>query len=191
MQAVPRIKGLYHFAYPCRDAEETRAFYEDVLGLPLVHCMQVDSVPSTGEAGPYAHIFFEMGDGSYIAFFDLGKGEMPQPSPNTPSWVLHLALEVDGVEEVMAAKARLERAGIAVRGVVDHGFIHSIYFFDPNGLRLELTTRTEEAGFLAAAAREARAKLDEWQQQKKQTEPNASSEERALGSGARGRRALT
>jgi catechol 2,3-dioxygenase-like lactoylglutathione lyase family enzyme len=166
MQAVPRIKGLYHFAYPCRDAEETRAFYEDVLGLPLVHCMQVDSVPSTGEAGPYAHIFFEMGDGSYIAFFDLGKGEMPQPSPNTPGWVLHLALEVDGVEAVMAAKAQLERAGVEVRGVVDHGFIHSIYFFDPNGLRLELTTRTEEAGFLAAAAREARAKLDEWQQQK-------------------------
>ena len=116
---------------------------------------------------------------------------MPQPSPNTPSWVLHLALEVGGVEAVMAAKARLERAGVEVRGVVDHGFIHSIYFFDPNGLRLELTTRTEEAGFLAAAAREARAKLDEWQQQKKQTEPNASSEERALGSGARGRRALT
>ena len=66
----------------------------------------------------------------------------------------------------MAAKAQLERAGVEVRGVVDHGFIHSIYFFDPNGLRLELTTRTEEAGFLAAAAREARAKLDEWQQQK-------------------------
>jgi catechol 2,3-dioxygenase-like lactoylglutathione lyase family enzyme len=161
-----RIKGLCHFAYPCRDAEETRAFYEDVLGLPLVHCMQVDSVPSTGEAGPYAHIFFEMGDGSYIAFFDLGKGELPKTVTNTPSWVLHLALEVDSLEEVMAAKARLERAGVEVRGVVDHGFISSIYFFDPNGLRLELTTRTEEPGFLAAAAREARPKLDQWQRRK-------------------------
>ena len=60
----PRIRGLYHFAYPCRDAEETRAFYEDVLGLPLAHCMQVEAVPSTGERGPYAHTFFEMGDGS-------------------------------------------------------------------------------------------------------------------------------
>ena len=81
MQAVPRIKGLYHFAYPCRDAEETRAFYEDVLGLPLVHCMQVDSVPSTGEAGPYAHIFFEMGDGSYIAAFDRRNGEQRWRTP--------------------------------------------------------------------------------------------------------------
>jgi catechol 2,3-dioxygenase-like lactoylglutathione lyase family enzyme len=166
MPAAPRIRCLYHFAYPCRDAEETRAFYEDVLGLPLVHCMQVESVPSTGEHGPYAHIFFEMGDGSYIAFFDLGKGEMPEPSPNTPSWVQHLALEVDSVDAVMAAKARLESAGVEVRGVVDHEFVQSIYFFDPNGLRVELTTRTEEPGFLQTAAREARSKLMEWQQLK-------------------------
>jgi catechol 2,3-dioxygenase-like lactoylglutathione lyase family enzyme len=166
MRASPRVKRLFHFAYPCRDAEETRAFYEDVLGLPLVHCMQVESVPSTGERGPYAHIFFEMGDGSYIAFFDLGKGEMPEPSPNTPAWVLHLALEVDGVAEIKAAKSRLEHAGVEVMGVVDHDFIRSIYFFDPNGLRLELTTRTEAPGFLATAAREARGKLDEWQRRK-------------------------
>lgn len=77
MQAVPRIKGLYHFAYPCRDAEETRAFYEDVLGLPLVHCMQVESAPSTGEAGPYAHIFFEMGDGSYIPSSTSERAKCP------------------------------------------------------------------------------------------------------------------
>ena len=156
------IKGLYHFAFPCRDAEETRAFYEDLLGLPLAHCMKVAAVPSSGEAGPYAHIFFEMGDGSYIAFFDLGRGEMPAPSPNTPRWVQHIALEVDSVAKVEAHKQRLEAAGVEVTGVVDHDFIQSIYFFDPNGLRLEITCRTEASGFLAEARAEAHAALAQW-----------------------------
>jgi catechol 2,3-dioxygenase-like lactoylglutathione lyase family enzyme len=160
------IKKLYHFAYPCRDAEETRRFYEDLLGLPLVHCMEVDAVPSSGDKGPYAHIFFEMGDGSYIAFFDLGKNEMPAPSPNTPPWVQHLALEVPDLQTVDMYRRRLEDAGVEVRGLVDHDFIKSIYFFDPNGLRLEITTRTEEPGFLAKAAREAHDQLASWTQRK-------------------------
>ena len=83
MTKAPRIKGLYHYAHPCRDAEETRHFYEDILGLPLVNFMTADRVPSTGEAMPYAHLFFEMGDGSYIAFFDLGNNVLTPPSPNT------------------------------------------------------------------------------------------------------------
>ncbi|MFT8243214.1 VOC family protein [Roseomonas sp. BN140053] len=164
MPANTDIKGLYHFAYPCRDAEETRAFYEDLLGLPLVHCMQVESVPSSGDPGPYAHIFFEMADGSYVAFFDLGRGEMPQPSPNTPSWVQHFAMEVPTEQHVLDMKAKLEAAGVEVKGLVDHEFIHSIYFFDPNGLRLEITVRTEEPGFLEHAASEAHEKLREWEQ---------------------------
>ena len=156
------IKGLYHFAFPCKDAEQTRIFYEDWLGLPLVHCMQVESVPSSGEKGPYAHFFFELGDGSYLAFFDLGKNEMPKPSPNIPSWVQHLALEVASVDEVAAMKARLEDKGVTVVGMVDHDFIQSIYFFDPNGLRLEITARTERPGFLAEAASEAHEALSRW-----------------------------
>jgi catechol 2,3-dioxygenase-like lactoylglutathione lyase family enzyme len=161
------IQQLYHFAFPCRDAEETRHFYEDLLKLPLVHCMQVEAVPSSGEKGPYAHIFFEMRDGSYLAFFDLGKNEAPRPSPNTPDWVQHLALQVPTVEDVRAYKEELEAAGIQVRGVVDHEFIQSIYFFDPNGLRLEITTRTEEPGFLQEAARKAHGELADWMKHKR------------------------
>ncbi len=160
------IQQLYHFAYPCRDAEETRAFYEDLLGLPLVHCMMVDAVPSSGEKGPYAHIFFEMLDKSYLAFFDLGKNEAPLPSPNTPSWVQHFAMQVPSIAHVVAYKEKLEAAGVEVRGMVDHEFIQSIYFFDPNGLRLEITTRTDEPGFLEKAAAEAHHELAEWQKQK-------------------------
>ncbi|MGC1302498.1 MAG: VOC family protein [Caulobacteraceae bacterium] len=162
MSELPVIKGLYHFAFPCRDAEETRRFYEDLLGLPLVHCMRSDAVPSSGEKMPYAHIFFEMGDGSYVAFFDLGRNEPPAPSPNTPDWVQHLALEVDSIEAVLRHKQNLEAAGVEVRGLVDHEFVKSIYFFDPNGLRVEITTRTEEPGFLEHAAAEAHAQLADW-----------------------------
>jgi catechol 2,3-dioxygenase-like lactoylglutathione lyase family enzyme len=156
------IKKLFHFAYPCRDAEETRHFYEDILGLPLVNCMQADVVPSTGEEKPYAHIFFEMGDGSYVAFFDLGENAMPEPSPNTPRWVEHLALEVDNLDDVLSVREDLKNAGVQVTDIVDHEFIKSIYFFDPNGLRVEITTRTEEPGYLEEAASSARAALDAW-----------------------------
>lgn len=162
MPSKPTVRGLYHFAFPCRDAEETRHFYEDILGLPLVHCMRSDQVPSSGERLPYAHLFFEMGDGSYIAFFDLGGTDKPAPSPNTPEWVQHFAMETASVEEVLAVKKRLDDAGVPVQGIVDHGFIKSIYFFDPNGLRLEVTTRTEEPGFTEKAASEAHEALAGW-----------------------------
>ena len=160
------IRKLFHFAYPCRDAEETRAFYEDVLGLPLVNCMQADVVPSTGEEKPYAHIFFEMAEGAYVAFFDLGENQLPEPSPNTPPWVQHLALEVDDLPALLTVRARLKDAGVQVTDIVDHEFIKSIYFFDPNGLRVEITTRTEEAGYLESAAAAAHDALTAWQTKK-------------------------
>lgn len=163
-----QLKGLYHFAYPCRDAEETRHFYEDILGLPLVNCMLSERVPSTGEEAPYAHFFFELGDGSYIAFFDLGKNELPAPSPNTPAWVQHFAMETESVANVLAMHERLKSFGVKALGPVDHGFVRSIYFFDPNGLRLEIAARTEEPGFLEKAKSEARPTLEEWSRKKAQ-----------------------
>ena len=66
---IASAQGLHHFAWRCRDAEETRRFYEDLLGLPLSHIIRLDHVPSTGEYCPYVHLFFEMADGSSIAFF--------------------------------------------------------------------------------------------------------------------------
>ena len=162
------VEKLHHFAYRCRDAEETRRFYEDMLGLPLVHVIQEDHVPSTGEYNPYTHIFFEMKDGSYVAFFDLGDNVAPDPSPNTPAWVNHLALEVAGEAELLEAKSRIEAAGVKVLGVTDHHIIHSIYFFDPNGLRVELTTRTVDDAHMKEHALIARQKLDAWTARKAQ-----------------------
>ena len=161
---TPRtIEKLFHFAFPCRDAEETRAFYEDLLGLPMTSSVKVAAVPSSGDPGPYLHIFFELGDGSYLAFFDLGKGEMPLSSPNTPKWVQHFAMEVPTMDDVQAMQTRLKAAGVDVIGVVDHGFIQSIYFFDPNGLRLEVTTRTEPPGFVEKQKAGAHQALRDWQ----------------------------
>ena len=175
---MPPIEGLHHWAYKCRDAEETRHFYEDILGLPLTHVIKLDNVPSTGEYCPYVHIFFKMADGSYIAFFDLGDDQAADPSPNTPAWVNHMALHMGSVEEVEQAKARLEANGIDVLGVTDHKFIKSIYFFDPNGYRLELThmLAEEKADYIAEKAKAARGELDEWTEEKARRKMPAAAE---------------
>ncbi len=156
------VQRLNHIAWKCRDAEETRAFYEDVLGLPLAHVVRADTVPSTGEACPYVHLFFRMADGSFVAFFDLGDGKASAPDPQTPGWVNHMAMDVESPEALAAAKARLEAAGVSVIGVVDHDWLHSIYFHDPNGLRLELSWRAKGGETLAGFARAARGELDRW-----------------------------
>jgi glyoxylase I family protein len=162
------IDGLHHFAYRCRDAEETRHFYEDILGLPLVHLVRADKVPSTGEDCPFVHIFFRMADGSHIAFFDLGDDVKAEPSPNTPTWVNHLALEVADQDHLRRAKEKLEASGIPVLGVTDHHFIESIYFFDPNGIRLELTTDTGMTDYKAQKLASAHAELASWTTEKRQ-----------------------
>jgi catechol 2,3-dioxygenase-like lactoylglutathione lyase family enzyme len=155
MSIAPSVLGLHHFAWRCRDAEETRSFYEDLLGMRLVHVIKADHVPSTGEYCPYVHIFFEMADGSNIAFFDLGDDQIASPSVNTPAWVNHIALRLGSLVELDAMKRRLEAANVQVVGVTDHHFVKSIYFFDPNGFRLEFTvptgTREQHDGYKAAA----------------------------------------
>lgn len=161
------ILQLHHYAYRCRDAEETRAFYEDLLGLPLVHVVKEDIVPSTGEYNPFIHLFFALEDGSNIAFFDLGDNTKAEPSPNTPLWVNHLALRVPSIEHVAKMKAHLEANGIDVLGVTDHEFVKSIYFFDPNGIRLELAANDATEEELAQYAREAHEALARWTKDKK------------------------
>lgn len=141
LPAPAAIQQLHHYAYKARDAEETRQFYEDILGLPLYHIIQSDYVPSTGEYCPYTHFFFRLQDGSFIAFFDLGDDVKAEPSPNTPLWVNHIAFRVNTVQELENTKQRLEAHGVEVLGVTDHHIFKSIYFFDPNGIRLELSAQ--------------------------------------------------
>ena len=168
LPAPPPIHQLHHFAYRAKDAEETRHFYEDILGLPLYHIIQSDYVPSTGEYCPYTHFFFRLQDGSFIAFFDLGNDEAAQPSPNTPLWVNHISFRVDSQQALLDMKARLEAHGVEVLGVTDHHIFHSIYFFDPNGVRLELTAQLADEFQMLEESKTAHARLAEWTARKEQ-----------------------
>ncbi|MDP9107776.1 MAG: VOC family protein [Pseudomonadota bacterium] len=166
LPAPAAINGLHHYAYRCRDAEQTRQFYEDVLGLPLFHYIRADHVPSTGEYCPYVHIFFRMTDGSCLAFFDLGDNQACEASPNTPAWVNHIALRVDSVAELETMKARLEQHGIEVLGVTDHRIFKSIYFFDPNGIRLELCAQLADDRQMTTEKAGIHARLADWTREK-------------------------
>ena len=173
------IQQLHHFAYKARDAEETRHFYEDILGLPLYHIIQSDYVPSTGEYCPYTHFFFRLQDGSFIAFFDLGDDVKPLPSPNTPLWVNHISFRVNTVQDLENTKTRLQAHGIEVLGVTDHHIFKSIYFFDPNGIRLELTAQLADAAQMHKDSTVAHQRLSDWTARKEQWR-----KERAAGNAA-------
>ena len=127
----------------------------------------LDIVPSTGEHCPYTHLFFELADGSSVAFFDLGDDTAAEPSPNTPAWVNHLALKVEDVRQLEAMKTHLESHGISVLGITDHGFVKSIYFFDPNGHRVELAADVGTPEMYKALDACKWEMLEEWSQTKR------------------------
>ena len=167
LPSMPPVHGLHHFAYKCRDAEETRRFYEDVMGFPLVHVIEEHGVgTTTGDTVSFLHIFFQMADGRYLAFFDLGDGRQCAKDPKTPQFTNHLALAVDGEAALLAAKARLDAAGVESVGPMDHdGFVRSIYFWDPNGVRLELTYTIAGDKEQKAHRESAHAQLRRWMEQ--------------------------
>lgn len=142
--ALSRIRNAHHVAYRCRDAEQTRWFYEDVMGLPLAAALVLEEVPGLNEPTPYMHLFFEMGNGDMIAFFDEPQGATAEQFDRAHSFDRHIAFEVDGEEELLAWQKRINDKGVSCLGPVDHGFVKSVYMYDPNGLQVEITTRTAE-----------------------------------------------
>ena len=154
------IKGLHHNAYRCRDSEETRQFYEDFLGLRLAAALPIKET-KTSRKTVLLHTFFELGDGSYLAFFEVP--DAPFEFKEQHDFDLHIALEVDSQTlHEMFEKGR--KADVEVRGIADHDLIHSIYFRDPNGYVIELTARTDRHDELMDPTRnDARKILDEWQ----------------------------
>ena len=154
------IRKLHHNAYRCRDSGETRAFYEDFLGLPLACTLEIEE-SMTGRKTRTLHTFYEMGDGSYLAFFEAP--DMPFEFKRQHDYDLHIAVEVEE-KDLQPMMAKGKARGIETRGVSDHGFIHSIYFRDPNGYVIELTAKTpQHAQETDPARNSARAKLDRWQ----------------------------
>ncbi|MGH7898286.1 MAG: VOC family protein [Candidatus Binatia bacterium] len=163
MTSPPAIRGVHHSAFRCRDAEETRRFYQDVLGLPLEAALSFAKDPG-GNERPYMHLFFALGDGNYIAFFDLPHTvEEKKFRVKDGMEEYHVAMEVGSTEELLAFKQRLEAHQIAVFGPIDHHFCHSIYFFDPNGINLELTVRDpKHDAILAEEAANGQRIMRDW-----------------------------
>jgi catechol 2,3-dioxygenase-like lactoylglutathione lyase family enzyme len=158
------IKGLHHNAYRCRDSEETRRFYEGFLGLPLAGALHIKE-SMTGRRTDVLHTFYKMDDGSFLAFFEAP--DRPFEFKNQHDYDLHIALEVDAdALERMYARGKAE--GREVRGISNHGFIHSIYFRDPNGYVIELAAKqANHAKAMDPKTNGARGILEQWQAEKR------------------------
>jgi len=161
-----RIGCIHHVAYRCRDAKETVEWYQRVLGLTFTTAFAEDHVPSTGEYDPYMHVFLECGGGNVIAFFELPNQPDMGRDPHTPAWVQHVAFRVPDMAALEAAKQHIEDAGVEVIGPTYHGVFRSIYFFDPNGHRLELACDIGTPEQYDELARVAPLMLEEWSQTK-------------------------
>src|SRR5690625_2452449 len=145
-----KIEQIHHVAYRCKDAKETVEWYKKNLNMDFILDFAENQVPSTKEPDPYMHIFLDAGNDNVLAFFELPtKPEMGRDE-NTPEWVQHIALRVKDRKALLAARDHLERNGVEVLGVTDHGLFQSIYFFDPNGHRLELTYDDPQAEYKRA-----------------------------------------
>ena len=167
MTAAPNLLGIHHVAYRCKDAKQTVEFYRDVMGMDFQLAIAEDHVPSTGAYDPYMHIFLDAGNGNVLAFFELPEQPDMDRDHNTPEWVQHIAFKIGSMEELLAAKARAEAHGLDVLGPTHHGIFKSIYFFDPNGHRLELACDISTPEQMAELKRVSVDMLEEWSRTKK------------------------
>jgi len=163
----PKIKRIHHVAYRCKDAKETVEFYQEVLNMDFQLAIAEDKVPSTKEPDPYMHIFLDAGMGNVLAFFELPNSPPMSKDPATPDWVQHIAFEVEFPQDLLEIKYRAENYGLDVLGPIDHTIFNSIYFFDPNGHRVEIAYNTRSNGDLERLNAVAWDMLEEWSQTKK------------------------
>ncbi len=140
----PGPVGVHHVAYACKDIEATHRFYQDLMGFTLLHT----EVESFEDGGYFRHVFYDVGDGSCIAFFDVhGVGEQEEWSSEIskgvglPVWVNHIAFKADEAKQA-AVKERMELADIKPLMELDHGWCQSLYYLDPNGIMVEFCRDT-------------------------------------------------
>lgn len=166
------VRGVHHLALTTEDMVATTDFYVNVVGMPLVHAMKVPPGVGTGPGNrgnpPYErirHYFFDMGNDSLLAFFEIPKGERPRSDRDAPGGMQHCAFAVTP-DQFEALQGRLSRHGHGFDGPVDilPGLV-SIYFLDPNGIRLEACcqpaagARPRAVGSVRQSGAEARAEL--------------------------------
>lgn len=138
---------IHHVAYATRAVAATVRFYDELLGFPLVHT-EVEQRSSEAGEHKMTHLFFDTGDGASIAFFTLDNvGEQADfrtdlaESVGVPVWVNHCAFRATEAQQV-EVKARMATGGIEPLMELDHGWCHSVYFVDPNGIMVELCRDT-------------------------------------------------
>jgi len=157
-----KIKRIHHVAYRCKDAKETVKFYKEMLGMDFKLAIAEEKVPSTKEPDPYMHVFLDAGMGNVLAFFELPNSPPMEKDPCTPNWVQHIAFEVDFPQDMLDIKRKLEQSGLEVLGPIDHKIFKSIYFFDPNGHRIEVAFNTGSLKDLERLNSVAEEMLEEW-----------------------------
>ena len=162
-----KLSRIHHVAYRCKDAKQTVEWYVKHLNMDFVLAIAEDLVPSTKAPDPYMHVFLDAGQGNVLAFFELPNSPDLGRDNNTPEWVQHLAFKVDSMDELLAFKEHLVASGIEVLGVTDHTIFKSIYFFDPNGHRLEVACDTGTPQMYQQLDEVKWAMLEEWSQTKR------------------------
>lgn len=133
--------GVNHVAYQTLDLAATHDFYTRLLGCRLAGAIRSPGITSTSgeKSPPFLHVFYETGNGECLAFFAL-EGEFERRDDGLPAFTRHLALGVREAEDLVRWHDELTAAGVEVSATIDHdGIWQSIYVWDPNGIRLELT----------------------------------------------------
>ncbi len=157
------LTNFHHVAYRCRDALETRAFYEGVLGMPLAIALDFTEVSGTDTKLEYMHLFFRLEDGNFIAFFDAPDSVRTEHFKKQSGFNRHVAFETKSMAALDDYLARLKQHGVEYWGPLDHHFVRSIYFYDPNGINLEITCRTADYdAILLHEAEQKEQALSDW-----------------------------
>jgi catechol 2,3-dioxygenase-like lactoylglutathione lyase family enzyme len=167
----PMPRGVHHLALCTDDMKKTVDFYIDVLGMPLVHAMKVPPGLGTGPLNrgnpPYEkirHYFFDMGNDSLLAFFEIPKGKEPAGNRNAIGAMQHCAFTVTA-SRFREMEERLKARGIEyIKPNPSGSGLRGIYFYDPNGIRLEFAYRPEDgehpAVIASLAQRKAKARAE-------------------------------
>jgi len=160
MSAQQRPMRLHHTAFVTRDQERTRAFYEDLVGLPLI-ATWAEQEELFGSERTYCHTFFGLEDGSALAFFQFADpaddAEFGPEIPKSP--FNHIALNVRSETQNAIHERLVAAAYDDDLYILEHGYCRSLYVRDPNGLLLEFTADAPDA--IADAPRKARLAHEE------------------------------
>jgi catechol 2,3-dioxygenase-like lactoylglutathione lyase family enzyme len=178
------LHHIHHTAYRCRDAEQTRWFWEEVLGFELKIALAFDKDPATGLPYEYMHLFFQMGDGNFVAFFDAPHDAEDAMFEPKGGYDLHLAFECRNMDELKAWEDRINAMGVPCGPAIDHGFVRSLYMYDPNGLQVEITTKTDAYDtVLAEEHAQVDAVMKDWSERSRTTKEKAFGTERTEARG--------